>query len=216
MVARPQKFAGALLLALLACTPLAAHGFYDGEDNMVVNLDSKVRCFIQSLRPDDQRGERRFWRCLAKSHGECHREGAADGHQRIAPMQWCISSLLPATHRCLLETSLMHGFGKHKHELVTTSHSRTLLSRGLRLFPLPIDCIALLCLIPALDPRRFTLQSFQEQVLDSENAVWMVEFYAPWCGHCKKLVPTYQKVAKNLEVRKHPPHLPNSLLIDVF
>jgi hypothetical protein len=44
----PRKIVGALLLALLACTPLA-HGFYDGEDNMVVNLDSKVRCFIQTL-----------------------------------------------------------------------------------------------------------------------------------------------------------------------
>ncbi|KAK9293254.1 hypothetical protein L1049_021245 [Liquidambar formosana] len=39
-----------------------------------------------------------------------------------------------------------------------------------------------------------TGDNFNVAVLDETKDV-LVEFYAPWCGHCKNLAPTYEKVA---------------------
>lgn len=43
-----------------------------------------------------------------------------------------------------------------------------------------------------------TNDNFESLVLDSED-IWLVEFYAPWCGHCKKMTPEFEKAAKALE-----------------
>jgi len=38
-------------------------------------------------------------------------------------------------------------------------------------------------------------KNFNEVVYQDQKDV-LVEFYAPWCGHCKKLTPIYESVAK--------------------
>merc|ERR1711871_1632947 len=40
-------------------------------------------------------------------------------------------------------------------------------------------------------------KSLQEQVFHKERDA-MLEIYAPWCGHCKKLEPEYNKIGKKV------------------
>jgi len=47
------------------------------------------------------------------------------------------------------------------------------------------------------DVVELTDSNFAQTVIGSDY-VWLVEFYAPWCGHCKQFAPEYARAAKNL------------------
>lgn len=42
-------------------------------------------------------------------------------------------------------------------------------------------------------------ESFPQAIKDPANPLWFLKFYAPWCGHCKKMTAVLEKVAPALE-----------------
>jgi protein disulfide-isomerase A6 len=48
------------------------------------------------------------------------------------------------------------------------------------------------------DVVKLTGDNFKEEVTESSD-FWLVEFFAPWCGHCKKLTPEWERAAKGLK-----------------
>ena len=45
---------------------------------------------------------------------------------------------------------------------------------------------------------KLTKDNFKKLVTDSDD-LWLIEFYAPWCGHCKQLVPAWEESANRLK-----------------
>lgn len=55
---------------------------------------------------------------------------------------------------------------------------------------------------PAPNPQGtsidLTAESFQKRVTTTQDA-WFIKFYAPWCGHCRVLAPTWSQMATELK-----------------
>jgi protein disulfide-isomerase A6 len=45
---------------------------------------------------------------------------------------------------------------------------------------------------------KLTANNFKKEVMNGSE-MWFVEFYAPWCGHCQKLAPEWEKAANILK-----------------
>ena len=43
---------------------------------------------------------------------------------------------------------------------------------------------------------QLDLKNFVKKVVKSNN-IWLILFYAPWCGHCQEFHPIFEKLAKS-------------------
>ena len=73
-----------------------------------------------------------------------------------------------------------------------------ILSCFLTCFPLLLISLSECVTDPSSDSNVISLTASSFDTVISEHEHVLVEFYAPWCGHCKQLEPEYEKAAEKV------------------
>lgn len=60
--------------------------------------------------------------------------------------------------------------------------------------------VAFSCIVSATNPIVLTSETFDATTMNSKPT--FVKFFAPWCGHCKKMKPDWDKLASNVDSGK--------------
>ncbi|KNB42259.1 protein disulfide isomerase-related protein [Blastocystis sp. subtype 4] len=50
-----------------------------------------------------------------------------------------------------------------------------------------------------VDIVSLTIDNFDTVVNSEDSGIWFVRFFAPWCNHCKKMIPAWESSATNLK-----------------
>jgi protein disulfide-isomerase-like protein len=66
-----------------------------------------------------------------------------------------------------------------------------------RLLMTIVLCLVGRCRAAESDVVDLTASNFDSTI--ETHASWLVEFYAPWCGHCKRLTPVWEKLALEMK-----------------
>lgn len=48
------------------------------------------------------------------------------------------------------------------------------------------------------EPVKVAVAKNFDEVVTNNGKDTLIEFYAPWCGHCKKLAPAYDELAQKV------------------